>query len=158
MTLFISRNTLFFLFCLFRATPLAYGSSQARGPIWAVAASLHHSHSYTRSEPCLWPTPQLKATAGSLTHWARPGIKPWSSWMLVGFVNHWATMATPLVTLFDLKSLLFDNYLAIPTPSGLTFAWYVLFSTLLLSTCPCLYIEQHIFHLASVSRLSNSDI
>ena len=26
----------------------------------------------------------------SLTHWARPGIEPVSSWMLVGFPNHWA--------------------------------------------------------------------
>ena len=31
-------------FCLFRATPEAYGSSWARGQIVAVAASLHHSH------------------------------------------------------------------------------------------------------------------
>ena len=29
-------------FCLFRATPVAYGGSQARGPIGAVAAGLHH--------------------------------------------------------------------------------------------------------------------
>ena len=29
---------------------LAYGSPQAQGPIGAVAASLHHSHSNTRSE------------------------------------------------------------------------------------------------------------
>ena len=33
--------------------------------------------------------------AGSLTHWARPGIKPLTSWFLVGFVNHWATIGTP---------------------------------------------------------------
>ena len=33
----------FSVFCLFRATPTAYGSSQARGLIRAVAASLHHS-------------------------------------------------------------------------------------------------------------------
>ena len=44
-------------FCLFRATPMAYGSSQARGWIGATAASLCHSN--TGSEPCLWPTPQL---------------------------------------------------------------------------------------------------
>ena len=32
--------------CLFfRATPMVYGSSQARDPIGAVAASLRHSHS-----------------------------------------------------------------------------------------------------------------
>ena len=35
----------FFIFCLFRATPTAYGASQARGLISATAASLHHSHS-----------------------------------------------------------------------------------------------------------------
>ena len=41
----------FVSFCLFRATPTAYGSSQARGQIVAVAASLHHSHSNAGSEP-----------------------------------------------------------------------------------------------------------
>ena len=49
-------------FFLFRAAPTAYGSSQARGPIGDVAAGLHHSHSNTRSEPHLRPTPQLTAT------------------------------------------------------------------------------------------------
>ena len=53
---------LFFFFCLFSATPAACGSSQARGPVGATAASLHHSHSNTGSEPCLRPTPQLMAT------------------------------------------------------------------------------------------------
>ena len=33
--------------------------------------------------------------AGSLTHWVRPGFEPLSSWLLVRFVNHWATMRTP---------------------------------------------------------------
>ena len=33
----------FFFFCLFRATPAAYGSSQARGQIRTAAAILHHS-------------------------------------------------------------------------------------------------------------------
>ena len=32
-------------FLLFKASPGAYGSSQARGPIRAAAAGLHHSHS-----------------------------------------------------------------------------------------------------------------
>ena len=56
---------------LSRATLKAYGSSQARGGIRATATSLHHSHSNARS----------------LTHWARPGIEPTSSWFLVGFVS-----------------------------------------------------------------------
>ena len=46
-------------FFLIRATPEAYGSFQARGPIRAIAASLHHSHSDARSELSLGPTPQL---------------------------------------------------------------------------------------------------
>ena len=33
-----------FIFCYFRATPTAYGGSQARGQIGAVADSLDHSH------------------------------------------------------------------------------------------------------------------
>ena len=39
--------------CVFRAAPAAYGGSQFRGRIGAVAASLHHSHSNARSEPRL---------------------------------------------------------------------------------------------------------
>ena len=39
----------FFFFCLFRAAYTAYGGSQARGPIGAVAAGLYQSHSNTGS-------------------------------------------------------------------------------------------------------------
>ena len=52
----------FFFFGLFRAALVAYGGSQARDLIGAVAASLCHSHSNVGSEPCLQPTPQLMAT------------------------------------------------------------------------------------------------
>ena len=47
-----------FLFLLFMAAPVAYGveleesNSQARGPMGAVAAGLHHSHSH--SHPAEW--------------------------------------------------------------------------------------------------------
>ena len=51
-----------FVFGFFIAVPVAHGGSQARGPIGAVAASLHHSHSDSGSEPRLRPTPQLVAT------------------------------------------------------------------------------------------------
>ena len=43
-------------FCLFAfssAAPMAYGGSQARGLIGAVAVSLHQSHSKAGSEPRL---------------------------------------------------------------------------------------------------------
>ena len=49
----------FFFFCLFRVIPSAYESSQAMGRIGAVAASLCHSHSKTRYQLRLQPTPQL---------------------------------------------------------------------------------------------------
>ena len=81
-----------FFVCLFsvffRAAPAAYGNSQARSPIGATAADLHHSHSHSnaRSKPRLRPTPQLMhGKAGSPTEWVRPGIEPASSWMLDSF-------------------------------------------------------------------------
>ena len=46
---------------LFRATPAAYGGSQARDRIGATAAGLGHSHSNTRSKLHLQPTPLLTA-------------------------------------------------------------------------------------------------
>ena len=65
---------LFYFFCLFVvvvvvvvvaiswAASTAYGGSQARGRIGAVATGLRQSHSNAGSEPRLQPTPQLTAT------------------------------------------------------------------------------------------------
>ena len=50
------------------AAPAAYGGSQARGPIGAVATGLRQSHSKAGSEPHLQPTPQLTAMPDPLTH------------------------------------------------------------------------------------------
>ena len=55
------HNTILFYFLLFRAAPVAYGGSQARGPIRATATGLRHSHSQPGSEVRLRPT-HLKAT------------------------------------------------------------------------------------------------
>ena len=80
---------------LFRAACVAYGSSWVRGQIRAAATSLQHSHGNAGSTLHLWPTQQLSAMLDPLTHWARPGIEPKSSWVLVGFVTtepqweHW---------------------------------------------------------------------
>ena len=51
----------FFLFSFSRATPLAYGDTQARGLIEAVATSPRQSHSNAGSELHLQPIPQLMA-------------------------------------------------------------------------------------------------
>ena len=56
------ENYLFFIFknkkkkFLFRATPMAYESSQTRRRIGATAAGLLHSHSNMEFELRLWPT------------------------------------------------------------------------------------------------------
>ena len=61
--LFLFFIIIFFLSFVFsKSAPMAYGSSQARGQIGAVAAGLRQSDSNTGSEPRLQPTPQLTAT------------------------------------------------------------------------------------------------
>ena len=45
------------------ATPVAYGSSQAKSQIGAALAGLHHSHSNTGSKPHVWPMPKPAATS-----------------------------------------------------------------------------------------------
>ena len=51
----------FFFFGLFRAVPMGYASSHARGRIGAAATGLHHSHGHTRSKPRIPPALQLVA-------------------------------------------------------------------------------------------------
>ena len=77
---FCTHHLFFFFFFFFlRATPRAYGSSQARVLKRDPAAGLHHSHSNNQ----IWSAFASYATAHdnttSLTHRARPGIKPVSS-------------------------------------------------------------------------------
>jgi len=57
--LFLLFFFFFGLFAISWADPVAYGGSQARGPIGAVATGLRQSHSKVGSEPRLQPTPQL---------------------------------------------------------------------------------------------------
>ena len=79
--------SIYIYICFYRAAPAAYGSSWARGSNW--------------SRSC-WPVPQpqqrqiwaasaIYTTAhgntGLLTHWAGPGIKLTSSWILVRFIS-----------------------------------------------------------------------
>ena len=68
-----------FFFFFFRATPMTYRSSQARGRIGAAVAGLHHSHSHTRPEPMSATYTTADGNAGSLTHWVGSGIEPVSS-------------------------------------------------------------------------------
>ena len=86
----------FVLFWLFRATLVVYGGSQARGLMGTIAAGLHHSQNNARS----------------LTHWARPGIEPATSWFLVRFISAvpWRKLKKKL---FYLKFTVWTNFLDI---------------------------------------------
>ena len=91
----------FFFLNLFRASSMAYESSRARGWIGGAAASLHHSHSNTRS----------------LTHGARPEIKPESSWILVRFI----TAELPWELLWNIAHLSPQGPLMLPYDSHIPF-------------------------------------
>ena len=91
----------FFFFLVFSmTTPTAYGCSQTRGPVGAVAAGLCHRPTPQPLQLGIQALPATNTTvhgnAGSLTHWWRPGIEPKTSWFLVRFINHWATTGTPV--------------------------------------------------------------
>ena len=73
-------------------------------PAYAIATAtqdpshvcnLHHSSQQHRIQAGSVTYNRANSNARSLTHWARPGIKPASSWILVGFVNCWAMKETP---------------------------------------------------------------
>ena len=111
---------LFIYFFSFRAAPVEYGSSRL-GSNWScicqpTAQPQQHQN---------WATSVTYATARgnarSLTHWARPGIKPEFSWILVRFLTLWATTGTPpaffLLLLFSIPTLqkIFKNYKQVHT-------------------------------------------
>ena len=85
-------------FFLFRTIPAAYGSSQARGWIWATCAGICHSHMGSKLH--LQPTPQLTATLDPFTHWVRTGIKHTSLWIVVGFITAKPQQEFPFLFLF----------------------------------------------------------
>ena len=72
-------------FLLFRATPVAYGGSQARGWIRATATRAQPQQLGNQAASATYTT--AHSNAGSLTHWARPGIEPASSWILIRLVS-----------------------------------------------------------------------
>ena len=88
-----------FIILLFRAAPTAYGGFQARGRI------SYSCHPTPQPQQCgIWAPSATYTTAhgnaGSLTHWARPGIEPASSWMLIRFVSTSPQKEFPYFILF----------------------------------------------------------
>ena len=73
------------------------------------------------------------ANTGSLTHWARPGIEPVSSWMLVGFLSHWAMMGTPIF-LFLMTEQFYIVYM-LPLFNQIIFSLFICWWTWSLFPC-----------------------
>ena len=89
--------TLFFLvFCFFRAALVVYGV-----PRLGVESELELP-AYTTASATWDPSHVCNLHHSSWEYWIlnpliEPGIKPASSWILVGFVNHWAMMGIPCI-------------------------------------------------------------
>ena len=101
-TVFLDLHIFFFFFnfLLFRAAPAAYGSSQNRGQTGATATSLLTIATATWDLTCVCSLHNSSWQCWSLIHWARPGIKPVSSWKLVRFIPaapQWALPGSPHV-------------------------------------------------------------
>ena len=102
----------FYFFACFRASPAAYGSSQARVWIGAAAAGVCHSHSNAGSELLSVNYTTAHGNTGSLTHWVRPGVELASSWILVGAQWELLYLLLNQHLMFLLLCLLvFSNYL-----------------------------------------------
>ena len=95
----LQKTFLFLFFCLFKVPPTAYGISQSRSWIGAIAMSLYHSYSNVGSELHLNAT--AHCNAGSLTYRVRPGMETASPRILVGFLSCWVTTGTHRKFMFD---------------------------------------------------------
>ena len=95
----------------FRATLMVYGSSQAGSQIGAVAPQ------QCGIQAACVTSITAHGITGSLTHWARPGIEPTSSWILVRFVSAapWWELPQSLLNSFHhfLPSYLHSSFFAL---------------------------------------------
>ena len=98
------------LFVFSRATPMAYGGPQDRGPVRAGAVSLYHSHSNVGSKPHLRPTPQQCQILNPLSE-ARDQthVLMDTSWVCY----HWTMTGTPFFLI-----LFFCLFRAAPMAQG----------------------------------------
>ena len=77
----------FFIFWLFRAAPTAYGSYQARGSNWGCSFPAYTTATETMDLSRVCNLHHSSWQPKYLTDWAKPGIKPASSWILVRFIT-----------------------------------------------------------------------
>ena len=106
-SLFFFSSPLFLsFFLLFKATPMAYISSQEGVESNWSQPTPQPQQRRIRAESATYTT--ARGNAGSLTHWERTGIEHTSSYILVGIINPWATRGTPSSPLFSIP-LIFQH-------------------------------------------------
>ena len=93
----------YYYYLLFRAAPVAYGVSQARGRIRSCSRQPTPEPQPCQIRAASSTYSRAHSNARSLTYWVRSGIKPATSWLLVRFINHWDMTGTPM----DLLELVF---------------------------------------------------
>ena len=141
---------LLLFFFIFRDTPKAYEVARLGVKLELQLASLHHSHSNNGPKPHLEPTPKPMAMSDPLTHWVRPGNDPTSSWILVGFLTHWATVGTPFFSLLKISIFIHNSlYLLISYPFLLPTSLSPVVITSLFSISVSLFLFCYI-HLCAV--------
>ena len=79
------HKILFFFFCLFRGTLMAYRGSQGSNQSYSCRPTPQPQQCQIPATSVTYSTAQ--GNARSVTHWAGPRIKPAFSWVLVGFVS-----------------------------------------------------------------------
>ena len=77
----------FFFFFFFRAAPSTHGSSQARQSNESCSCRPTPQPQQCRIQAVTATHTTAHGNTRSLTHWARPGIEPITSWFRVGFVS-----------------------------------------------------------------------
>ena len=104
VTPFKMKSWIFFF--LFRATLAAFGDAQASGQIksyscWPTPEPQQHR---IRAESATYTT--AHGNARSFTHWARPGVKPETSWFLVPLRHKGNSPITFLMMSFEKQNFL----------------------------------------------------
>ena len=85
----------FFWFLLFRAAPQGIWRFPGQGSNQSFSCQPMPQPQQRRIQAVSATYTTAHGNARSLTHWARPGIIPATSWFLVRFINQWATAKTP---------------------------------------------------------------
>ena len=101
----------FFLFLLFRASLMPYGSSQARSRIGATSILPQLQQHWIRATSTTYTA--ALGNARSLTLWARPGIRPGYSWILVQFPLHHHRNSLHIIFLISSSLVFYHKWLDI---------------------------------------------